>query len=942
MLQETKSTNSKSILAAPLSAVTRLTLRFPLGTLVLAIVTAVLSIGWTVNHLGFRTSRLDLLNPNSSYNKLWINYINEFGNDDDVVVVVESSNPETVIPVLKEISHALSQKKQFFRAVLHEIDLTKIHSKGLHFLSSDELRQTDNFLARIQPILNGKWELLNLGRVITGLNVRLQASLRQPDRHLDPTLHTDLANLVNSLSESLQHPDQYHSPWQSLGRSLSISDQIHSEYLLANEGRLGFVLLQFAEGEQSGFSAGDKAIGELRRLIDRIQTNHSSVRIGLTGLPVMEYDEMATSQHDMVYSGIISLIGVASMFVAGFGGVRHPVMTVIALLLALAWSFGFVTSIIGHLNILSMSFAVILIGLGIDFGIHYVARYLQLRSNEYSCVDALVQTSQRVGPGIIIGGVTTAIAFLTAGLTDFTGIAELGIIAGGGILFCIIAALVVLPAMIYFSDRHVRHIDLPEPFHAGRVLAPLFRYPFLIFLLALSVCMSFASGVPRLHYDHNLLNLQPVGLESVQLERKLLEETDQSVWFALSMSDNKHEILERKQQFLQLSSVDRTEEIVSFLPPEDPAKQAFIFRIYQRIQQLPRQPPLIPDTPPEQLERQLATTEQLIYRSQPLLPHLQREITSLRQKLRRVPLDTSYSRLSHFQQRMARDLLNRLSLLRTQANPDPPSLNDLPPSLVTRFVGKNNHHLLKIYSRGDIWDMDELDQFVSDVKRIDPSATGKPLQTYFASRQMQQSYIQAAIYALIAVFIVLMLDFRHLGYVLLVLIPVGMGTLMMFGAMGLMDIPLNPANMIVLPLILGIGIDDGVHVVHDFRNQPSGYSLSDSTATAILLTSLTTMIGFGSLMLASHLGLQSLGRVLTIGVSCCLFTSLIMLPALLSWISQVAECHVQYEIEADRHEEQSDSGKFSNPIAHQAISTSAKIDSTQPRTSWLDKQSLVG
>ena len=235
--------------------------------------------------------------------------------------------------------------------------------------------------------------------------------------------------------------------------------------------------------------------------------------------------------------------------------------------------------------------------------------------------------------------------------------------------------------------------------------------------------------------------------------------------------------------------------------------------------------------------------------------------------------------------------------------------------------------------------MDELEQFVSDVKRIDPSVTGKPLQTYFASRQMQQSYIQAAIYALIAVFIVLMLDFRHLGYVLLVLVPVGMGTLMMFGTMGLMEIPLNPANMIVLPLILGIGIDDGVHVVHDFRSQPSGYSLNDSTATAILLTSLTTMIGFGSLMLASHLGLQSLGRVLTIGVSCCLFTSLIMLPALLSWISQVAE----YEIEADRHDEQSDTFKFSNPTAHhQAISTSAKMDSTQPRTNCLDKQSLVG
>ena len=223
--------------------------------------------------------------------------------------------------------------------------------------------------------------------------------------------------------------------------------------------------------------------------------------------------------------------------------------------------------------------------------------------------------------------------------------------------------------------------------------------------------------------------------------------------------------------------------------------------------------------------------------------------------------------------------------LRSMANPEPPQLSDLPEGLVTRFVGKSNRYLLKIYSRADIWDMDALEQFVADVKRIDPEATGKPLQTYYASRQMQFSYVQAAIYSLVAVVAVLWLDFRHFGYVLLTLMPVGSGMLMLFGVMGLLDIPLNPANMIVLPLILGIGIDDGVHVVHDFRNQNGRYMLSRSTATAVLLTSLTTMIGFGSLMIAGHLGLKSLGRVLTIGVNCCLMTSLVMLPALLTWMT---------------------------------------------------------
>jgi hypothetical protein len=151
---------------------------------------------------------------------------------------------------------------------------------------------------------------------------------------------------------------------------------------------------------------------------------------------------------------------------------------------------------------------------------------------------------------------------------------------------------------------------------------------------------------------------------------------------------------------------------------------------------------------------------------------------------------------------------------------------------------------------------------------------------------MKRSYEQAAWYALAAVLIVVYSDFRSLRYTLVAVAPLGLGMLQLFGLLGLLDIPLNPANMIVLPLILGIGVDNGVHVVHDFRMQKGRYRISPSTASAILICSLTTMVGFGTLMIASHRGLQSLGRVLTIGVSCCLFTSLVMLPAGLIWLTR--------------------------------------------------------
>jgi predicted RND superfamily exporter protein len=150
---------------------------------------------------------------------------------------------------------------------------------------------------------------------------------------------------------------------------------------------------------------------------------------------------------------------------------------------------------------------------------------------------------------------------------------------------------------------------------------------------------------------------------------------------------------------------------------------------------------------------------------------------------------------------------------------------------------------------------------------------------------MQRSFVHAAVYSLLAVAAVLMLDFQSGRRVLLAMLPMAAGLVQLLGLLALLEIPLNAANMIVLPLILGIGIDDGVHVVHDFLRQKQRYRLGHTTATAVLVTSATTMVGFGSMMLSRHQGLKSLGQVLTLGVFCCLLSSLLILPALLTLVS---------------------------------------------------------
>ena len=313
-------------------------------------------------------------------------------------------------------------------------------------------------------------------------------------------------------------------------------------------------------------------------------------------------------------------------------------------------------------------------------------------------------------------------------------------------------------------------------------------------------------GIGRLWYDHNLLNLQPVGLESVELERKLLTESNQSIWYAVSIADSREELLARKAKFLELKSVERTEEIVSLLPADHEVKQPIIERIQKAAGWVARASAVDSGRPARRFgpragqgagpgDHQPAGREA-------------RNLEQVRDMLRRMPLSDCYALLSQFQQQMAGDLLSRLYALRTMANPDPPKLTDLPESLVHRFVGQHDKHLLKIYGRGNIWDMDSRWRSSSRTCAASTrSVTGNPLQAYEASLEMKSSYEDAALYALVIILGLLWFDFRNMRHALLAALPLGVGVLQMFGLMGMLDIPLNPANMIALPLILGISVD---------------------------------------------------------------------------------------------------------------------------------------
>ncbi len=867
-----------NVLSAPLIFGTRIALRYPVLTICLAVALTAASTWLSITKLGYKTSRADLINPNNDHNRLWVEYINEFGDEDDAVVVVEGTSREEVVPVLEEISQALEREDRLFSAVLHGVDLQKIRGKGLHYLPEADLTGVEQFIGQLSPIIEGQWAQLKLQNLLGGMCLRIeQAAVAAPAQL--PNLLPQLERLSDSLSATLNQRRGYHSPWPGMPASFATLSELSSEYLLTNEGRMGFVLLRLVNRDEDGFTRGTEAVDTLRQLVAQIRAKHPTTKVGLTGLPILENDEMRSSQESMTWASIISFFGVALLFIAGFGGLRHAVLANVVLLMGMAWSFGYVTLSVGHLNILSVSFTVTLIGIGIDYGVHYVARYLQMRERYRSTPEALLRTTHSVGPAILTGALTTSVAFFAAGFTHFTGVAELGIIAGGGILICCAAELLVLPACISLIDRSGWGVEMPKPLDVHTWIEPLLKNPRrLLFSTGLFTAVV-GLGIGSLWYDHNLLNLQAQGLESVELERRLLEESNQSVWYAVSMADSREELLARKEALLKHDSVERVEEIVSLLPTDIELKQPIIGRIQRQLQGLPERPPQLPSGTADEIGRALAHAQQVAQAHH--LTRCERQFEQARDTLRRHNVRECEELVSIFQQQMAGDLLSRLYVLKSMSNPEPPRLSDLPSSLVSRFVSQHDRFLLKIFGRGNIWDMAALSRFVSDVRSVDPRATGNPLQAYEASLDMKTSYEQAAMYSLIVILGLLYLDFRNLYESMLATAPLALGVFQMFGLLGLIGIPLNPANMIALPLILGIGIDYGVHIVHDWREQKGRFRMTPSTCVAVVVDGLTTIVGFGALMIADHQGIQSLGRVLTIGISCCMFTSLVMLPGLL-------------------------------------------------------------
>jgi hopanoid biosynthesis associated RND transporter like protein HpnN len=927
-------------------SVTRTVSRRPGSSLWFVTLLVLISLVVSGRFLSFRTKRADLIDPDAPFQQRWLEYAERFGDAADAVVVVEAPDEATVRQVLDDLGRQLEAEPHLFDRVFYKFDPAGLKRKALQYLSPSQLEICRQFLDGYTDVLNGQWDRAGLQATTEQLTQRL-------DRQ-DTTFQQLALAQAQQFIESLRTfvgSGEFNSPWPScMGEASGLQDSaFEPSYQITDAGTMG-ILLTIPVSDDDAFEGPIVALNRLRELSFRTQDRYEGVEIGLTGIPVLESDEMLRSQSDMTLASLISFVGVMLLLFVGFRGFRHPLLGMVMLLVGLAWSLGFATLFVGHLNILSVSFTAILVGLGIDFAIHYLARYLELRHKGLSLHRALLQTSWSVGTGIVAAAVTTALAFFCATFTSFLGIAELGIIAGGGILLCCVTTFVVLPALIALADRNLEPRRLPTPFQGNALRRMTSRYPGIVTLVSTAAAVVVSAGcftiedgrlTSRVAYDANLLNLQADDVESVEVQQRLFREADGSLLYAVSQADGPGEVLMRRDAFLELPSVSRVEELASHFPQHDPQQtRELVQAIHMKLSGLSDFPREFPRLNPQAIGHAL---EELLLRLRkidaPQARETVRALDAVLERLEGFPLEQQSDVLDKYQYAMLASLRGQLEALAAIADPTPVSPTDFPAPVRERFVSDDGTWLLRIFPKHQIWDEEPLKAFVEDVRSVDPNVTGAPLQNFEASRQIRESYIQAAMYALAIIWLVLLVDavetqplliglltpllviafaviavpapedrldplemfglyvalataaiaifdFKNVRNMFLAMLPPVVGEVLMFGILGLCGISLNPANLIVLPLILGIGVDDGVHMIHDFRMQAGRYRISASTINAIVLTSLTSIIGFGSMLISAHRGLASLGLVLSIGIGTCLFVSLVMLPAILTLISR--------------------------------------------------------
>lgn len=859
-----------------LEALARLALERTHLVLGVALVASVLSGVVAATQLGIDSNQDHLVSERLEYQQRFLDFLETFGDREQLYVVVElEPDPAAARALVAQVAAELRGQPEHFARVTTGLDPAELEGRVL--LLAPE--------AEVAELAAHADELGELGRLdgFVGLFALFRQQFQAPpagdeDPGTAAQAEVGLTFLASLLSE-LGQPGPHDVG--ALLDPLLPEVEVRAE---DTELRVGDLLLLAAQPtrDYGELNPVEGPLGALRAALAKALEAHPGVRAGVTGRPAISADEVRRTSGDTVFSALLALLGVAIAFGVFFRDVRRPLLAIAALLVGIALTAGFATLAVGTLNFLSSVFLIILIGLGIDYGVHLLARYQARRAAGDDPRVAVRGAVLEAGRGNLTAAFSSALAFFSMLLTDFRGLSELGLIAGAGILLCCLTTLLVLPALLVRFDSAASRA---RPLPGFPWLERMHTRPVRVLLVVLVVAAVGAPALSRFRFEENLLELQASDEDSVRWERRLME-SDGSTWITASRVRTLEEAYARQAAFAAIESsvVARSEGPGDFLGPAIERRRARLAELAERLGGPPPDPaPADPDALAAELE---ALTEALSAAgegalrqggeaatfAEPLL-----DLADRADELAAGGLDREG--LAGFQRALFAELGRRVARLQALTRPAPWTLETLPDAIREHFVGKDGSLAVYVYPAQDVWQPEHMQRFLAATRAVDPQLTGSTVSVHEAGRVLREAFQTSTVATLIAVLLVLLLDFRGRA-ALLALVPLVLGALWLAESMGALGLSLNMANFFAVPILLGLGIDDGVHMVHRAREAPGGALAGHAAGTGVILSSLTTAIGFGSLMTSSHAGLASLGAVMALGAGVLLVAAVVVVPAL--------------------------------------------------------------
>jgi uncharacterized protein len=845
--------------------------------------------------LGFVTSPYRLLPQDAPYVVTLQKHLRDFGELNDIIVVVASAEPETAKTYAVRLGNELTRAG--LGRFAYRLETASLQQSALLYLSPDDLRTLRDRLFDYEDVLRVYAAHPTLVRLLSSLNEQVANAIALGffDLGLERTDPGDLRFIDAVLDEAMARLDGAAgsgSPW-SVGLSGSGLGRPDAGWFFSADRRLLFVFVK-ANSVEGDFTDNRERIELIRSTIARLRPQFPGVDAGVTGSSAISNDEMTTAFADSARAGVLSSLLTLGLILVAFRRVVKPMLMLATLAIGLAWSMGAITLVVGQLNIFSVMFVSIVVGLAIDYGIYLLYDYEEALGRGASLDRALWTAATRTGPGILVGALTAAGTFFVLRLTDFSGIGEFGVVSGIAILASFLSMITVFPALLVLVDRRRPRLPMGAPRTAPEVAATwlvrMTARPVPVLATAAALTLLAGWGALRVGFDDNLLRLQARGTESVLWEERTLATVGRSGVTAITTAATPTELERKHEALARLPSVAKVESLLTLVPNDQAEKIGIIGQFAPMVApvRMGTPDPLRPTDlrkPLEVLQRRLEIVLAGLG-ERPSRREVEQTLVRVQALLRRlVDTDSSAARmaLNQLQTEMFRDFADRLASFQQSLAPRPVTIADVPESLRERFIGASGQYLIRIFPAVDIWEREGATRFVGDLRTVDPDVTGPPVTSFEAIRFIRQGYWQGALYAFGLVTVLVGALLRSATGTLLALTPLALGVLWTLGLMRLLGLEFNLANVWAVPLIIGAAVEYGVntYIRSMDEGQTGGPMLPRSAVRAVILNGLTTITGFGSLMVAHHRGMWSLGLLLTLGTAVSLVAALGVLPSLI-------------------------------------------------------------